>query len=206
MTSEEKPDEKRDPALDSHFERLRAEVEANPDSAEAHGRLGNALLKIGRAKSAEGCLLRAVELDPTYFQGWINLGGARFSRLDFEGSLEANGKAVELHPDEVLGHYNQGLSNLYLGRVEPMMLCFRRVLEIEPENPGGHYHLAVGLNALGEVAAAGAFLRRSQELGYSPEPELVRAIDKALGNKEQGGGVLTFEIGNDPDDGVREQT
>ncbi len=58
------------------------------------------------------------------------------------------------------------------------------------------------MNARGESAAASVSLRRSQELGFAPEPELVRAIDKALGKapiKEQGEGVLTVEVGKDPD-------
>ena len=68
-----------------------------------------------------------------------------------------------------------------------MVACFRKVLELDPNNAGGHYHLAVALNAMGEKEAARLSLARATSLGYSPEPDLVKAL-------ENGGDVLTEEI------------
>jgi Flp pilus assembly protein TadD len=55
--------------------KLRDAVEKNPDSAVAHLRLGTALLKAGRLKTAEEALRRSVELEPGFAEAWSNLGG-----------------------------------------------------------------------------------------------------------------------------------
>ena len=108
----------------------------------------------------------------------MNLGGLLLTRWDFEGCVEANSKAVECDPSLFEPQYNLGLGYLYLGKAKEMVPCFRRATEIEPEHAGGHYHLAVGLLALGEVEEARAHLGSAMELGWKPEPELVKAIEK----------------------------
>ncbi len=179
------------------FDKLRKELASNPESARAHLRLGTLCQRAGHLEEAETTLRRAVELDPDLYEAWGNLGGVLFSRWDFVGSAEANQKAVECRPDGMQGHYNLGLANLYQGKPEEVVECFRRVVELDPENPGGHYYLAAGLNALGKVVAAKGSLMKSESLGFTPEPELIRAIDNAL-KKDGGEGVLTMEIGDGP--------
>jgi len=175
----------------------RNEVEANPESARAHLRLGTVLQRTGQLAEAEKTLRRAVELDPALYEAWGNLGGVLFSRWDFAGSAEANQKAVDCKPEGVQGHYNLGLANLYMGKAEEVVACFHRVVELDPENPGGHYYLAAGLNALGKVGAAKVSLLKAESLGFNAQPELIRAIDNAL-KKDGGEGVLTMEIGDGP--------
>ncbi len=172
-------------------------VEQSPDSAEAHLKLGTAQQRAGRVAEAEANLRKAIELDPEQYQARINLGGVLFSRFDFAGSAEINAEAVALDPKAVQGHYNLGLAHLYMGNPEKVVECFQRVVELDPENAGGYYHLAAGLNAVGRVPQAKVCLLKSESLGFRPEPELIRAIDKAL--KQDGGeDVLTMEIGDGP--------
>ena len=189
---------------------LREAVAAEPSSGEAHLKLGSALVKMGLQKEAERELLRATELNPGLAEAWVNIGGILFTRWNFKGCVEANQKAIALSPDLLMGHYNLGLGHLYLGQAEEMAGCFRRVIELDPSNAGGHYHLAVALNALGKVEEAVVSMETSRELGYSPDPKLIKAIDKALNpapeppghpiNPLGGEGVLTMEIGKNPDE------
>jgi len=169
--------------------RLREAVANNPDSPEAHMRLGTALVRTPHLAEAEQALRRAIELEPDYAEAWVNLGGVRMSRHDFEGCVEANRKAAACRPDLVLAHYNQGLGHMYLGQGEQMLDCFRRVVELDADNPGGNYHLAVALFAVGQVAEAKAVLNTALELGYSPQPEFIRAI-----TRERGGCAPTDEV------------
>ncbi|MFZ5787552.1 MAG: tetratricopeptide repeat protein [Acidobacteriota bacterium] len=171
-------------------ERHRMEVAASPASAAAHLNLGTSLLKLGLMAEAEAALRRALELAPELPEAQVNLGGILLSRWDFRGCVELNARAAATRPGFLQAHYNQGLGHLYLGEAEAMVGCFRRVLELEPDHAGGHYHLAVGLLALGDAAGAQHHCDVSVALGHTPQPDFLKALEKA-----RGGSVPVMEIG-----------
>lgn len=174
----------------NRLERLREAVASNPDSPEAHMRLGSALVHTASLNEAELSLRRAVELEPDYAEAWINLGGVLMTRHDFVGCVEANQKAAACRPDLALAFYNQGLGHMFLGQNEEMLDCFHRVVELEADNPGGNYYLAVSLFAVGQVAEAKVVLNKALALGFAPQPEFIRAIAR-----ERGGCAPTLEVG-----------
>ena len=157
---------------------LQKAASENPDSAAAHMRLGTAWLKAGAAKKAEAALRRAVEIDPKYDEAWVNLGGIMLGSWDFAGCVEVNRKVAARNPDFLLAHFNEGLGHLYLREAKEMIVCMRRVLEIDPDHAAGHYHLAVGLLEIGEVEEARSALGRAVELGHSPAPEFLKALER----------------------------
>ncbi|MFH1132069.1 MAG: tetratricopeptide repeat protein [Pseudomonadota bacterium] len=173
--------ERMDKACVSPLEKLQHAVEKEPDSPLAHLRLGSALIRAGFLQRAEQSFRRSLELDPNYAEAWVNLGGVLHAAWDFGGCVEANKRALECNPGLLQAHYNQGLGYLYLGQAEDMLNCFGKVIEIDSSHPGGHYHLAVALYALGEVEKARENLSMAIELGYSPQPEFVKAIQRDEG-------------------------
>jgi len=174
-----------DAANPSRLDRLRSVVAENPGSADAHLKLGAALLKAKLPQEAEQALNRAVELDPKNGEAWVNLGGLCFARMDFEGAVAACRRALECSPELVPAHYNLGLGHLYLEQPGEMLGCFDRVVELDPPNAGGHYHRAVALHALGRDAEAQAALNAALTLGYAPQPEFVRAMGRNPKNPTQ---------------------
>lgn len=177
-------------AVSSKLEDLRRAVAQNPGSAPARLRLGMALYRRGCLKPAQEELQRAVEIDDGYVEAWVNLGGVLMASLDFLGCVEANRKAAECDPSCVLAHYNRGLGHMYRGEAAQMEECFARVLQLDAQNPGGHYHLAVAKLALGKTDEARAALAVSIQLGWTPEPEFLKALER-----EDSGQVLAVEFG-----------
>ncbi len=171
------------PSAARRLDKLREAVAESPDSAPAHLKLGTALLRKSLL-AAEKALLRATELDPQCIEAWVNLGGARLSRHDFKGCIEANRRAAECDPEAPLPHYNRGLGHMFLGQAEEMHACFQRVVEIDPEHAGGHFHVAAALLELGKIKEARNSLAKAMNLGYSPPPEFLRAL--ARKSKEAG--------------------
>jgi len=167
------------------IEKLQAAVAASPDSAVAHLRLGTAWLQAGAAHRAETHLQRAVDIDPTCDEAWINLGGIMLARWDFVGCVEVNRMVAERSPKLLLAHFNEGLGHLYLREAKEMVSCFGRVLEIDPNHAAGHYYHAVGLLELGEEEAARAAMDRAVALRHSPAPEFLKALER----RHTGGGV-----------------
>ncbi len=182
---------------------LREEATRCPESAEARWKLGTALLGVGFLSQGERELEQAVELDPEMVKAWVNLGGARLSKWDFQGCIEANRHALECDPDLVQAHFNLGLGYLYTKQVAEMVRCFERVVALDPEMADGYYHLAVGLHALGRVDEAREALGEAMLRGYSPDPEFLREFEKIDGASspalvmEFGGGQSGRDEGDD---------
>ncbi len=147
---------------------LRHTLESGAPTAEAHLRLGTALLEEGSAREAERELRSALELDPRCAGAWVNLGGILFSRWDFAGALEANRKAAETDPKLALAWVNQGLAQLQLGEPERALEAFHRAIELEPRNGAAYHHLAIALHALARPLEAEVCTAYAAELGYRP--------------------------------------
>lgn len=165
------------------IERCLKDIEANPERAGAHYNLGLAHSISGRVKQAEEAYLKAVELDPELVQAWVNLGGVRMMHWDFEGCLEANQKAVALKPELIEAHFNMGQAYLYLNKPESLLSCNQKVLELDRDHPAGHYFMAVAHLALDNHGAAERHLGRAIELGHTPPPEMVKAMEAAARKK-----------------------
>jgi tetratricopeptide (TPR) repeat protein len=169
-----KKDRKRSPDLKKYYDA----VDAAPESGDAYFKLGTALIETGFLSRGERALLRCVELDSKKAEAWVNLGGIRLSRWDFKGCIEANERALECRPGSEVALHNKGLGHLYLGEAEEMTECFRQVVELAPESAAGNYFLGVGLYARGEIEKARKQLKKAIALGYSPDPKLVKELER----------------------------
>lgn len=178
----------------AELSRRREAVAKNPNSSEAHFRLGTTLVQVGFLGEGQIALERALELSSDHVEAWVNLGGARLSRWDFKGCVDANQEALNRRPNLMRAHFNQGLAYMYLGDAERMVTCFTKVLELEPGNAAGHYHLAVGLHEMGRTPEARVYLSRAIGLGYSPEPSFVKALEEGAGSPLQ-----VLELDPEPD-------
>ena len=176
------------------FERCLQEVEEHPDRASAHYNLALAYTVAGRVKQAEASYLKALELDPTLVQAWVNLGGVRLMRWEFQGCLDANLEASKLRNDLPIVHYNMGQAYLYLNDPENLVECCQRVIELDRDHAAAHYHAAVGYMALKNIGASERHLARAIELGHRPTQDFVKAMEKAHIRKQKEQDVTLIEI------------
>ena len=140
----------------------------------------------GRFQAAEQAYQKAVALDPTLVEAWVNLGGVRLHGWDFEGCLEASRKAVELNDELLIAHHNLGQAYLYMNDPDNLVRCARNALRLDRDHAASHYYAAVGLLALGELGAAERHLGRAMELGHRPTQEFLRALERAQRAKAEG--------------------
>jgi tetratricopeptide (TPR) repeat protein len=169
-------------------------VEEHPGKASAHYNLGLAYTVSGRVKQAEKSYLKALEIDPTMFQAWVNLGGVRLMRWEFHGCLEANQQAARLRDDLPIVHYNMGQAYLYLNDPKNLVRCNEKVIELDGDNGAAHYHAAVGHLAMDNMGAAERYLGRAIELGPQPTQDFVKAMEKANLKKQREQNVTLIEI------------
>ena len=176
------------------LERCQKDVEEHPDRASSHYNLGLAYTVSGRAKLAEESYLKALEIEPTMVQAWVNLGGVRMMRWEFKGCLEANQAAARLRDDLPIVHYNMGQAYLYLNDPENLVKCNQRVLELERDHAAAHYYAAVGYLAMDNMGAAERHLGRAIELGHHPTQDFIKAMEKAQIRKQQQQPISMIEI------------
>jgi tetratricopeptide (TPR) repeat protein len=178
----------------NRLERCQRDVEEHPERASAHYNLGLAYTVSGRVKQAEESYLKALEIDPTLFQAWVNLGGVRLMRWEFKGCLEANLEAAKLRDDLPIVHYNMGQAHLYLNQPEDLLRCNERVIELDGDNGAAYYHAAVAHLALDNLGAAERYLGHAIELGHQPTQDFVKAMEKAHIKKQRKENVSLIEI------------
>jgi tetratricopeptide (TPR) repeat protein len=176
------------------MERCLSDVAENPGKAAAHYNLALAYTVSGRVKQAEEAYLKAVELEPTMVQAWINLGGVRLMRWEFQGCLEATQEAAKLRDDLPIVHYNMGQAYLYLNDPQNLVRCNERVIELDREHGAAHYYTAVGYLALDNLGAAERHFGRAIELGHRPTQDFVKAMEKAQLQKQRERSVTLIEI------------
>jgi tetratricopeptide (TPR) repeat protein len=178
----------------ARLERCEQEVAEHPDRASAHYNLALAYTVSGRVKQAEESYMKALEIDPTMVEAWVNLGGVRLMRWEFQGCLEANQNAAKIRDDLPIVHYNMGQAYLYLNDPENLVRCNERVLELDREHAAAHYYAAVGHMALDNLGAAERYLGRAVELGHQPTQDFVKAMEKAHLKKQRKQNVTLIEI------------
>ena len=103
----------------------------DPTSAEAHARLGAALLYLGDVKAAEEPIFEALTLDPTLSEAHNSLG--LYYWMQFEpGAGEEHWRAIELNPNNADALENYGKWLWHQQETEEVIQYFLRALDLDP--------------------------------------------------------------------------
>lgn len=82
------------------FEAASEEVATRPGDPEAHVRLGDVQLRLGRVQDARKSFDEALRLGPTSTGALYGIAGCSLGEGDYEGALKAYREIARLHPDE----------------------------------------------------------------------------------------------------------
>jgi Flp pilus assembly protein TadD len=149
---------------------LRDATDAAPDFAEAHHRLGLALLRPPERKAdAEESLLRAVRLAPdraAYRYEWARLLAARG---DATGALDQLRQAVELAPSLVPAQRELARVALAAREWSTAERALRSALAFGGDDAALHRDLAMALEGLGRTADAARERAAARKLETAPK-------------------------------------
>ena len=173
-------------------------LELDPDSAETHHNLGNALHDVSSGmRKPSPVIERALAIKPDFAQAHYNLGLALY-RLKRHGEAAANyQKALALKPDFAESHNNLGIALGALRRHEEAVASYQRALELEPDFAQAHNNRAIALGALNRHGEAIEGYRRALALqpdlaeahGNLSYSLLSRVTSSAAGNNTNGAGL-----------------
>ena len=113
----------------------RRAVAVAPDSSASQQRLGEALLRSGRAAEALPHIERAVALAPQRGWAYLSLGDLRAAAGRLEEAIGLYQRGLRLEPEDARGHANLGLALTRLERHEEAREALERAIALHREAP-----------------------------------------------------------------------
>jgi tetratricopeptide (TPR) repeat protein len=107
---------------------------------------------------------RALELDPSHADAWVNLGRLLHEAGDPRGAAQHYRRAIELRPDSAVALFNLGVALEDLRMAEEAILAYRTALAADAGCADAHYNLAQIYEARGDGPAALRHLRTYRKL------------------------------------------
>jgi tetratricopeptide (TPR) repeat protein len=153
-----------------HYSRA---IAINPDYAEAHNNLGDALVKCGRPEEALTHFERSVAIRPNLAGAHNNLGIA-LDALNRELEAVAHfTKALGIRPDYAEAHAILGLVLASLGRIEEATQAFEKAIEHAPTVAKFYRMLFSSKNAVAGDRHLAAMIGLAQRLASLPRVEQI---------------------------------
>ncbi|MEM6454389.1 MAG: hypothetical protein AAF772_04775 [Acidobacteriota bacterium] len=125
---------------------------------------GTARLMLGQEADGEADLRRALELDPSMRQGWLNLAGLSIARERYADAQMALERAEALEPSADDNDLNLGTVLLLQGEREAAAVRYARYLARHSDNPVAYFTIAGNHALVGSEADAVGHLRRAVAL------------------------------------------
>ncbi len=124
----------------------------SPRVADVHFQRARVWSTMMRYDEAEEAYLRAVALDSTYYQAWVNLGHNASRQLQYRTALAYYRKAVETEPGR-LGVY-VGRTYASLGQADSAKMAYERTLAADSASAPAHLWLSVLYEDQGNIVDA----------------------------------------------------
>ena len=163
--------------IDRTIAGYRHTLHQDPDDAQTHDYLGQALQKQRRADEAAQHLRRALQLRPAYAETHNHLGNALLDQGKPDEAIRQYSLALEIKPSLVEAQYNLGGAWLAQGRLEEAIAALQQALQIEPGYAKAHNNLGIALAQQGKMVRAFAHFERAIAI----DPDNARAHNN-LGN------------------------
>jgi tetratricopeptide (TPR) repeat protein len=126
----------------------------NPNYAEGHNNLANALSALGRADDALRHYQETLRINPDYNMARFNMGNLFLNRGEPQKAMALYQEALAHQPDYADALAGMGNAAVNLGQLEDAKRYFRQALHINPEHPGALTNLAVVLIIQGRTQEA----------------------------------------------------
>ncbi len=141
--------ERVDAVIVRQIERLRETLEARPNHADLHFRLGLLLRQTGDLDAGIASMQRAVEINPCYLRALIKLGVCLREKGDHRAAIDAFRRALRVDGDAVDAYYELGVLYADQRRYESAVNQFEQAASRRPDRVDLHAHLAMALENLG---------------------------------------------------------
>jgi cytochrome c-type biogenesis protein CcmH/NrfG len=126
------PAQEQQPSLPDQIKQASEDVKANPHSADAYYKLGNAYFQSGlHMQEAADAFSKAIQLYPGYVEAFVGLGRARDFMDEITEAIQAFHQAIKLDPNCLDAHLELGDLLLSEERFEEAATEFQNAVKID---------------------------------------------------------------------------
>ena len=125
---------------------------------------GKELQAAGNLDAAVVAYRQAIEVDPTSFRAWNNLGTTFEELHDFDQAVECYQQALEINPTQSIVHYNLAHALHRMGRVPEAFGQYVMAVDLNPQSFAAQFNLGLLLYDRMEWTGAEAAFRRTLEI------------------------------------------
>lgn len=139
---------------DTVFDKVKREVEANPQDADALIHLADLYERNAQYPQAIETYKKVIELRPEMGYAYLKLGTA-YSRNDRPAeAVEAFKNAIKYMPDYAVPYNNLGVAYGKLGRYDEEIAALKKAIELRPKYTSARFNLGVTYMKKGNREAA----------------------------------------------------
>jgi cytochrome c-type biogenesis protein CcmH/NrfG len=156
---------------------LEEAVRVDSLNPQKHFELGNAYFDQGRSQDARAQFQRTVDLDSTFWKGWINLGTV-LEDINYRESRPAFEHASRLRPKDPVPYVKLGNSYYGTGNRREALDYYRQALKVDPRHLETHFMLG---NAYAEQDMYREAVREWKKVqAFGPGSSEARAVEDNL--------------------------
>jgi len=149
-------------------------------SVVAYNSRGAAFLKKGDTAHALADFNEAIKLKPEYAMALSNRGSTYTELGNLDAAIQDFDKAIYCDPTYPDAWVNRGNAYNRLGNVKHALDDYDQAIELKPEDAMYYNNRAAAYFGLQQYAEAKADLDKCRELGGTPHPGLVQALEQAM--------------------------
>jgi len=131
--------------LDDAVAAYRQAIGINPDLAEAHANLGNALKDQSKLDDSIAAHRQAIRIRPEFAEAHYNLGNALHAQGKLNEAVVAHRDAIRIRSDFAEAHSNLGNALRDLGELDAAVAACRQAIRLRPAFAEAHYNLGNAL-------------------------------------------------------------
>ncbi|MBI5791201.1 MAG: tetratricopeptide repeat protein [Rhodocyclales bacterium] len=150
--------------MDEALRAYQAAADDFPHAPRAHYELGTMHGRLGQAKLAEACYLKALALAPRHPEANNKLGLIYMQRGEFDSAEFRYRTALAEQPDFLDAHLNLGRLLHDVNRLLEAEYLARRAIGISPESSDAYVRLGQALRSHGRITESIGHFRRAAEL------------------------------------------
>ena len=182
-------------------EQAQALKEQYPEAFIIWNILGAANKGLGRVQAASEAFRKVTELNPTYADGFSNLGTCLQEQGKLDEAIGSYKKALLLKPDYVEAHYNMGIALQDQGKREEAIEAYNKALSLKPNYAEVYNNMGNVLKEQGKLAEATEAYNKALSLkpGYAEAYTNMGVTLKKQGKLEEAIGAYNKALLLKPD-------
>ncbi len=144
-------------------------IKEYPAKAEYFSALGTVFKKLGKLEEAKKWYLKAIELEPEFYEAHYNLGLIYCQQGNTQSEINCYLKTIQYNPELSLAYYNLGNAYRKLKQFKDAEIFYKESIRIKNDFDDAYYNLGVVCERSGKHLEGLEYYKRAIEINPNQE-------------------------------------